>query len=823
MAKLSNDDIIKLSQKYGLPPELAFAVYNQESSSGANTKDSPKGAKGPFQVEPATFRDMKVGDNVNDPMQNAEAGIKYLAQGYQKTGSYEGAAGYYHAGPDWINKLAKNPDLNDGKKRTKDYMSEVAAKATELKDRFVGGKKVQPTEKAAEQTPTMGIGDELGTESGSDLPYNVASAMTTDVGGQKTKSAQPAPSIGQEDTTSSGSDLSFNMGSATIDLGGAAIGKDGVPIGNATAGIVAGTPTSQPTGDESSGIDLSSQFTPGSVTPASDMGVDVSSLVSPEASNAEVDEAIKNSRPAAEQIRTWKEDHPTGQVEDIMTKVGGILEDIITGSNGLSASIKDNLGQQVAGIQKEGELAATVATEKFRIENSKAAANAAELSRLGLNTDDHDSLVAQISTRMRDNYIEATRQRQHIRDMQGVGILDNPLAYVVNQMALPSTIADHNRIVEDIAADRNFVDQARAVAQDVETTNATKYASTTAAGAAAAADLARTHANVEAMKVKDQLLKTDLGAQIDKLHALDSAARTMESIAASQERVQQKKTAEQTKAEAEAQQKVLDERIRTAAQILGFTVGGQKELLRQPKSIRDAIETVTINGGDQISKTPLEASELLRSANKSGMTPGLRESAGTLENIRKEAENELAGNQQFLAGNKEQKILQMNQVMQRKFAELANNPNKPLIGIGGDTKASFYKVPDIDIMASSRVPDAQNLRLTKLLVDQKKMLPNVTVTDNLLRELVIANIGKEGGYKDVSEAAKDIATYYRAGMDVNNKLYRFSTFGLPDQTNYPSGGVDMASSASVQKALLKNMADRMRGPENPFYVLSSGG
>jgi hypothetical protein len=819
MPAISNDDILKLSQKYGLPPELAFAVYNQESSSGTNSKTSPKGAKGPFQVEPATFADMKVGDDITDPRQNAEAGIKYLAQGYQKTGSYEGAAGYYHAGPDWINKLAKNPDLNDGKKRTQDYMKEVAAKATELKDRFVGGTKIQPAAQTKAAAPPTTIGDELATNSGGDLAANTSSALTTDIGGQQTSTPQAAPNIGAEDVTSSGADMPFNVASAmATDVGGQTPAK-ATPA--ATVAATAGAPTSVPTGDESDGLDISSHITAGNTTPAADMGIDVTDLTTPMASNADTQRAIDESRPADEQIATWAQDHPTNKVDDIMSKVGGILEDIITSSDTLSAGIKQNLQQQIGGIQKEGELAATVATEKFRIESSKAAANAAELSRLGLNTDDHDSLIAEISTRMHDNYIEASRQRQHIRDMQSVGILDNPLSYVVNQMALPSTIADHNRIVEDIAADRNFVDQARAVAQDVETTNATKYASTTAAGAAAAADLARQQANDKALQVKDQLLKTDLGTQIDKLRALDAAASTMERINATQDRMAQKKSADQAKAEAEAQQKIVDERIRTAAQILGFTVQNQKDLLRQPKTIRDAIETVTINGGDQISKTPLEASELLRSANKSGMTPGLRESAGTIENIRKEAENELAGNQQFMSGNKEQKVQQMNQVMQRKFAELAQNPNKPLLGIGGDTKASFYKVPDADIMA--KLPDAQNLRLTKLLQDQKQMLPNVTITDNLLRELAIANIGKEGGYKDVSEAAKDIATYYRAGMDANNKLYRFSTFGLPDQTNYPSGGVDMASTASVQKALLQNMAQRMRGPENPFYVLSSGG
>lgn len=130
--QVTSDDVTQLAQKYGIPPELALAFFNQESSGGKNTGTSSKGAVGPLQVTKGTFDAMNVGTDINDPMQATEAGIKYLAQAYKKDPRPQAVAAYYHAGPNWQQKLQDNPNLGDGSIRTVDYANQVTQKYRQL-------------------------------------------------------------------------------------------------------------------------------------------------------------------------------------------------------------------------------------------------------------------------------------------------------------------------------------------------------------------------------------------------------------------------------------------------------------------------------------------------------------------------------------------------------------------------------------------------------------------------------------------------------------------------------------------------------------------
>jgi hypothetical protein len=81
-----------------LPVNFIKAIAQQES--GFNPKAvSPQGALGVMQMLPATARSMGAQDPF-DPAQAIPAAARYLRQGYDTTGSLEGAAAYYHGGPD---------------------------------------------------------------------------------------------------------------------------------------------------------------------------------------------------------------------------------------------------------------------------------------------------------------------------------------------------------------------------------------------------------------------------------------------------------------------------------------------------------------------------------------------------------------------------------------------------------------------------------------------------------------------------------------------------------------------------------------------------
>lgn len=64
---------------YGVDPQLAIAVGQRESGLKPNLVNSRTGAAGLMQLMPATAASLGV-TNIMDPTQNANAGVKYLAQ-----------------------------------------------------------------------------------------------------------------------------------------------------------------------------------------------------------------------------------------------------------------------------------------------------------------------------------------------------------------------------------------------------------------------------------------------------------------------------------------------------------------------------------------------------------------------------------------------------------------------------------------------------------------------------------------------------------------------------------------------------------------------
>ena len=84
-------DIRRHTEKYGVDIDLARAVCLHESGGNGNLS-SHAGARGYFQVMPATFRSLRVETNI-------EAGIKYLSQMIRQFGREDYALGAYNAGP----------------------------------------------------------------------------------------------------------------------------------------------------------------------------------------------------------------------------------------------------------------------------------------------------------------------------------------------------------------------------------------------------------------------------------------------------------------------------------------------------------------------------------------------------------------------------------------------------------------------------------------------------------------------------------------------------------------------------------------------------
>lgn len=92
------DSALEAEGATGQVADIARSIYQQESGSGRNTKTSNAGAVGGMQIIPATFNRMAdKGWAIDNPQQNAQAGIRYIKTLYDKSGGDPAltAAGYY--------------------------------------------------------------------------------------------------------------------------------------------------------------------------------------------------------------------------------------------------------------------------------------------------------------------------------------------------------------------------------------------------------------------------------------------------------------------------------------------------------------------------------------------------------------------------------------------------------------------------------------------------------------------------------------------------------------------------------------------------------
>ena len=132
--------------------EVARSIYKQESGGGKNTKTSNAGAVGGMQILPTTFASVAdKGWDINDPMMNARAGIRYIKQMDKLAGGDPAliAAGYY-GGPGGLQKakqgIAVSDPRNPNAPNTLQYGQQVAA-------RLNGGKANTKPVEVAKVTP----------------------------------------------------------------------------------------------------------------------------------------------------------------------------------------------------------------------------------------------------------------------------------------------------------------------------------------------------------------------------------------------------------------------------------------------------------------------------------------------------------------------------------------------------------------------------------------------------------------------------------------------------------------------------------------------
>jgi hypothetical protein len=154
------------------PRERAFlkALHAQESSGKATEKTSNRDAHGAMQILPATFK--SVADpsmDINKPLDNMRAGIRYGMQGFTAAkGDPVLAGAYYYGGPGGMQKAAKGQAVSDPKNpkapTTIDYGNSIAKRMTAMlpigaavAEEVPGAKKVPVDTSTAAQIPGQSV------------------------------------------------------------------------------------------------------------------------------------------------------------------------------------------------------------------------------------------------------------------------------------------------------------------------------------------------------------------------------------------------------------------------------------------------------------------------------------------------------------------------------------------------------------------------------------------------------------------------------------------------------------------------------------------
>lgn len=163
------DNALKAEGITGPVADLARSIYFQESGGGRNTTTSNAGAVGGMQIIPSTFK--SVADNgwdINDPMANARAGIRYVNK-MVKAGGGDlrlAAVGYY-GGPGAINKAKRGEAVYDRRNsnapNTFQYADQVLARMGGAPAGNVPVRGVSPTHPANTQLSMQLAGDEEAT------------------------------------------------------------------------------------------------------------------------------------------------------------------------------------------------------------------------------------------------------------------------------------------------------------------------------------------------------------------------------------------------------------------------------------------------------------------------------------------------------------------------------------------------------------------------------------------------------------------------------------------------------------------------------------
>lgn len=503
-------------------------------------------------------------------------------------------------------------------------------------------------------------------------------------------------------------------------------------------------------------------------------------------------------------------------LSNLISRISSATTDMASASEAQASSLGKIGAQYEAESKTKQDIYGKLGQDDYNVNLAQATkeatqgATAAKIaSQAGVNSDDIASVGAQAAIDAR----EAARQLMGSRDALQAkaaaipAFLDNPIGWIVGQMAIKGDITEHNNLHNRLTSDLQIISGLTTASDQLERSNTPKLATLTALKSEALAkqslDLATLHQSEERQKnllVSQGFVSKDLQAKEATLRALEMQGRFYESL----QTAEGARLLKQNKID---QETMMLGTVNTQAEILGSRkFASLSEFNKQPKQIQNAYQEMINSGGNSFGADTLSAMANIRiTANPSQMSDSIKQVYSYAQTFQRQTLEEKRGispgsteDIMFKNAKPEEQKQEINAEIQKRFHKMQNDTQTST----EDGNANIYHAPAVPDML--KIPAVSRTALGQILQDRLKLSPAVPISDKDVIETVKAQLKSKDGYPGgYEQAAKDLATYFTQAKAANNATYKFEAWKLPPQEKYMIQGKDYSSYKEVIKALTK--------------------
>lgn len=497
----------------------------------------------------------------------------------------------------------------------------------------------------------------------------------------------------------------------------------------------------------------------------------------------------------------------TGQrIGQIQSQVGDMQADTAAMRGLMTQNMAE--GQQLA--QQVGQIAAQEAEVSYRIQKAQERAAAT----VGLNEDDLNNQLVQSMAEYNSAQEAKKQQLQRYQEIQSVGLLDNPVGYILGQLELPQVVSTHNALNAKAAAAADNISTRQQLLQQhksamvVNTAEAVKDINLQKAEAGVAqAQLALREAEINNIsKLSGRKLQEFQHA--NSIFAIQDAAFAKQMQVAQFQMNMEDRQAAREERRALAEAKLKDKQAQDAAvaefdtqsqrisQFLGLQVPinyAMWQKMANPKQKQAWFEAVT---------TGEMGSNLLQSlqfVNSQGNSAALRQNNPGVA----------AATQGFMtaidsvAGPLARRPENLKKKPEELAAEAANIYTNTVVGAAGradsgnslfssqwDTLFNPYKAEYkvlLDEVTAGKIPALQNNIVVKTLSNLAPALdPTASNLSADSQNKLMLTIAEQVRRREIGldEAAQQVSQFYTIAALKNKDLYQYDLLGLPPQTRY---------------------------------------